>query len=384
MSMQSSSLLPVLQKLPGSESGQHRSFREVITDVMNMDSGMYAAEFASATSLSMWAVFDSNNVDDRLFEAYQTRWPEMSEDHSLHEQVQRMIENGELSDPNNWFFSGLKGKLAEFNSKDWLESNGFTDITFPSTEVNPGWDIRAIDSDGQEIFISVKTGGIDPNSGVARYAYDVIGEMDANPTFDFMVGSEVHDVIADSRPDLVDRIVADIGPDYELVHGTTDGLNTLSDNMGIDVPDGVVDIIPYAATIMAGARLVYSVIKTEREFKAADRTTRNKIQVVQSLTVMSRFGVTTVFATAGGAGGAAIGSVVPGVGNLIGGIAGAIGGGVMGSYLNRHLQPHMLNLALNITGLTNDDLFYYKNKPRIDTAVLSFQTTARELASVPA
>ena len=203
-----------------------------------------------------------------------------------------MIENGELSDPNNWFFSGLKGKLAEFNSKDWLESNGFTDITFPPTEINPGWDIRAIDSDGQEIFISVKTGGIDPDSGVARYAYDVMGEMDANPTFDFMVGSEVHDVIADSRPDLVDRILTDIGPDYELVHGTTDGLNTLSDNMGIDVPDGVVDIIPYAAAIMAGARLVYSVIKTEREFKAADRTTRNKIQVVQSLTVMSRFGVT--------------------------------------------------------------------------------------------
>ena len=87
MSMRSSRMLPVLQKLPSSESGQHRSFRDVITDVVNMDSGMYAAEFASATSLSMWAVFDSNNVDDRLFEAYQTRWPRMSEDHSLHEQV---------------------------------------------------------------------------------------------------------------------------------------------------------------------------------------------------------------------------------------------------------------------------------------------------------
>ena len=38
----------------------------------------------------------------------------------------------------------------------------------------------------------------------------------------------------------------------------------------------------------------------------------------------------------------------------------------MGRYLNRHLEPHMLNLALDITGLTNDDLFYYKNKPRLD------------------
>ena len=43
----------------------------------------------------------------------------------------------------------------------------------------------------------------------------------------------------------------------------------------------------------------------------------------------------------------------------------------------------MLNLALNITGLTNDDLFYYKNKPRIDQVALNFRQTAGELASAP-
>ena len=48
---------------------------------------------------------------------------------------------------------------------------------------------------------------------------------------------------------------------------------------------------------------------------------------------------------------------------------------------NRHLQPHMLNLALNITGMTNDDLFYYKNKVRIDNVALSYQEQARALAA---
>ena len=43
-----------------------------------------------------------------------------------------------------------------------------------------------------------------------------------------------------------------------------------------------------------------------------------------------------------------------------------------------------LNLALDITALTNDDLFYYKNKPRIDTVAWSFQTTASSLAAAPA
>ena len=136
--------------------------------------------------------------------------------------------------------------------------------------------------------------------------------------------------------------------------------------------------------MIATSRLIYNAVKTEKTFKAADRTTKNKIQVVQTLTLMSRMGVTTALATAGGMGGGAIGSVFPGVGNLIGGIVGTIGGAGMGMYLNKHLQPHMLNLALDITGLTNDDLFYYKNKPRIDTVATNFQRTARELAAAPA
>jgi hypothetical protein len=202
--------------------------------------------------------------------------------------------------------------------------------------------------------------------------------------FPFALGTELHERVSENAPELADRILVDIGPDYTLVAGTEDGLGTLSSNMGLDIPDGVVELVPYAGAIIAGARLVYSVIKTEKEFKAADRTTRNKIQVVQSLTVMSRLGVTTVLAAAGGAGGTAIGSIIPGPGNIIGGIVGSLTGASMGMYLSRHLQPHMLNLALDITGLTNDDLFYYKNKPRIDTVAWSFQTTARELAAAPA
>ena len=41
---------------------------------------------------------------------------------------------------------------------------------------------------------------------------------------------------------------------------------------------------------------------------------------------------------------------------------------------------HMLDLVLNITGLTHDDLFYYKNKPRIDEVAFISQIRARELA----
>ena len=52
-------------------------------------------------------------------------------------------------------------------------------------------------------------------------------------------------------------------------------------------------------------------------------------------------------------------------------------------HLNKQLQPHMLDLALDITNLTRDDLFYYKNKRRIDDIGDSIQSTALALAALP-
>ena len=87
-------------------------------------------------------------------------------------------------------------------------------------------------------------------------------------------------------------------------------------------------------------------------------------------------GISTVLATAGGMGGSAAGSAVPFVGNLIGGIVGTAAGAGIGMYLNSRLEPHMLDLALDITGLTGDDIFYYANKERVDLLALSFVQTA--------
>lgn len=87
-------------------------------------------------------------------------------------------------------------------------------------------------------------------------------------------------------------------------------------------------------------------------------------------------GVTAVLTKIGAIGGTTAGGPV-------GGFLGIASGVVIGRYLNKHLQPHMLDLALDITGLTRDDLFYYKNKTRIDDIGLSFQTRTQELAAAP-
>lgn len=387
MTMQSSNLLPALRELPGGdESGQERSFRENITGIVNMDRKMYAAEFAAGVSFGLWYIFEDRtllginvpgkgiNVDDNWRETLNVAHDEMafqSETRTVWQHYQEALEDPDTF--NNTFMSPLKGSVTEIKAKEILEEQKGYTLDFPRdaegkfVSNNEGWDHHGLDPNGEYTRIQVRGGDSD-----SQY-YKTLGDMQESD-YPFVLSSDLQERISGSENahELVDRIVADTGRDHEIVTGITDGLDTLSSNLGIDVPDGVGDIIPYAGAVIAGARLVHSVLKTEREFQAADRTTLNKIQVVQSLTLMSRFGVTTTLATAGGMGGGALGTAVPGVGNLVGGIGGSLLGAGVGMYLNHHLQPHMLNLALDITNLTHDDLFYYKNKPRIDGVADSF------------
>ncbi len=375
MTLRSMDHLPSLRELPAKDSDRCMSFPELIAGLQSTDRVMDASEFASAVSLGMWAVFDSVNVDDRLTTAYEAQFPGLASDHSLHEHWQEMIDRGPES--MQGFISGLKGKVAELHAKDVLEARGYGNVMLAPSPNQEGLDITALDPGGEHVSIQVKT-------GTSLSASDLQHLMeDAPPDRHFAFGTELYDKVVASRMETGDEAIVDIGPDYAQVEGIEDGLDTLSDNMGVDIPDGVVDIIPYAAAIAGGMRLIYSAINTEMEFKTADRTTKNRIQVVQTLTLMSRMGISTVLATVGGIAGAAAGSPMPGLGNVIGGTGGsAIGAGV-GLYLNNRLQPHLLDLALSITGLTQDDLFYYKNKPHIDELALRFQANARELAAVP-
>ena len=364
MAMKSLNLLPELQKLPSSESDQRKSFQDTVTDLRSMDRELYAAEAAAAVSFAMWRIFDTINVDDKLIQAHKMAFKNY--EGSLYEHWQEMLQRG--GDSFDRFLNPLKGKVAEINAKDMLEDRGFTNVQIAEDPTQRGWDITGNAPNGELINWQVKTGG-------TNYASDVESKMLENPDLPFLVSTELYDKIAERSPELIDQMTY-IGYDYELVNGINDGLETLSANQGLDLPDSVGEIVPYAAAIIMGARLIYNVIKTEKEFSTVDRTTKNKMQVVQALTTMSRFGISTVLSTAGGFGGAAAGSFVPGIGNLAGGVGGSLIGAGIGMYLNKHLQPHMLNLALDITGLTHDDLFYYKNKPHIDNVALSFRQNA--------
>ncbi len=373
MAMESVNLLPSLQGLPGEASDEPKSRREFLDELVRTDAAFHAADMTTANSFALWGIFDDINVDDNIQLAYEMQYPGEAARVTVHDKWLDLSGQGDANAQG--LVSGIKGKLAELQTAEQFEQRGFENVTIAESATQPGWDISAVSPGGDPVLIQVKM-------GAEGYADKIQNSITESGDVDiWAVSDEMHVKFAETIPQHSEQL-ENIGSNLELIADVKDGLETLSDNMGIDVTDGVGDIIPYASAVIASARLIYSVIRTEQQFKAADRTTRNKIQVVQTLTLMSRMGVSTVLAMAGGKGGALAASVVPGVGTAVGGVAGSVAGAGIGIYLNRHLQPRMLDIALDITELTHDDLFYYKNRERVEELAESLQRMATALENV--
>ena len=321
-----------------------------------------AAEAVAAGSIALWGVWDQVSVSDSLQRAYETQYPELAEELSLHEQWQAVQADG--ADAAAGMISGLKGKLAELRAAEMLEQAGYGDVNIAASPVQQTWDISALSAAGEPVSFQVKT-------GAEAYAGDVMADIAESADVEFLVSSEIAAKILESDPAYADGII-DIGPDYELVGDVSDGLETLADNQGIELP-GLGEALPYVGVALVAGILIRRAWKTEREFKDADRTAKNRIHVVRTLTMMSRFGINAVLTSAGGAGGSVLGGGFPGA--LVGGGAG-LG---LGLWLNKRLRGHMLDLALDITRLTRDDLFYFKNQRRIAELGQTFRKRADQL-----
>ncbi len=368
--MRSTNLLPALQGQPTIEAHEDMSKQDMMDRLAGTDRATFAAEFFAAVSFSLWGVFDSSHVDEHLTAAYQDQFPIEYEHQTVYEQWEAVVQIG--PEAEEAFMSGLTDKVAGYHVTEIQEVSGYANLDMTAVADQEVWEIGATDPSGQDLFVEAQS----ETHFSAVEIQHVVGE---NSEYLYAHGIDVYDNVVVTSVDTGGMVEA--GFDYVPVEGIEDGLSVLSASEGIPIPDEAVDLIPYAGAIVVGARLIYGALKAERDFSAADRTSKNRIHVVQTLTLMSRMGVTTVLAAAGGAGLGAVGTLLPGLGNLVGSVAGTVIGAGAGMYLNKHLQPHMLDLALNITGLTLDDLFYYKNKTHIDEVALAFHTRAEELGA---
>ena len=358
MSMQSLALLPELQHLPLSDDAQNMDFVSTITRLRTMDKDHFAIELAEGLDETIEPLLSlAPDVPDELSEAHEILYPDSTLE--LHEHYQQMVERGDSSVQG--FVSNLKGKVAELEAEGLLEDR-FSGYNFDlAKDLNqPGWDLSGVNSDGHEILVQVKM-------GAEGYAYDVVDAMRDSPDTYFAVSQEIYQKVSESSPELSAQLIALGESNLEFTQEVKEGLEILASNEGFDIPDGIGEMLPYAGEIILGIRLVMDIVSTERDFKDVQLQDRSRVHALKALVLMSKFGVTTVFTTAGGAAGSAAGTaLLPGVGTAVGGIAGSIGGAGTAAFLNRRLQPQMMHVGMAVAGVDEDDMFYFRNKMVID------------------
>ncbi|OHB74248.1 MAG: hypothetical protein A2Z34_00660 [Planctomycetes bacterium RBG_16_59_8] len=351
---------PQYEKLPVDRIRQQLLKANTVDTIINANLRVDTALIALAP------VSEHINVPDSLFDAYEKSFA--NSDISLFEHYSDVLERGEQSTAG--FISNLKGKLFEIHLKGAL-SDAYPGYEFElaNNPTNPGWDIKGVNTeDHSEILVQSKMGG-------ENYASDVIDRMREEPDTMFAVSEEIHNKIIEIDPDLADQIIPSGVTNYDFTNDTSDNLGTLASNMGIDIPDGIQDILSNAGEIILGIRLIVDLLQVQSDFKNVSAEDKAKISALKTLVLMGRFGVSTVCTTVASAAGTAL-VPVPILGTLVG--AGT--GFFTAMMLNKELSPYMSDMALGLLSLTQDDLFYFKNKHIVNKLAYSFMQTGAELA----
>ncbi len=369
--MKSSRLINELEKIPLTKEHKRYSLQSITKEMTQIHRDYYVIETAVGLESAFSTIFTERNIPDDLHQAYDTAFSNVSMDHSLFERYSEMVDKSPES--VSGFVGTIKGKLFELRLPELLE-NQFPDYSFEiaSDPTQPVWDIIGNSSSGESILIQAKMGGSD-------YVSDVLERMQDNPDVLFATSNEIRDSILSSHPELADQFVNVDLSNYNFTADVNHDLGLLADNLGIDVPDSLGEILPYVSEIILGIRLIKDLIGVQRDFKSISATDKTKLSAVKAIVLLSRFGVSIVCTTVCSSGGAAAGSIFPGPGTLIGGVGGAIAGAIMASKLNKHLKPYYMDFALGLTGLTEDDIFYFRNKNVIDKVCLSFAETSKNI-----
>ena len=362
MGMESLALLPELQKLPAAEGVSTLGHDKAVSRIRAMDRDHFAIEVSQATEETLEALFDWRNVPDEtlddLNEAFTRAFSNLAEQgKSVHERFSEISARGLAAEIG--FVSNLKGKVAELKAEYILEElNPGYDFELAASPTQPGWDLIGTSPDRPNIFAQVKFGD-------ETYADNTLEAMREHTNYPFAVSSEIYDRISQSHPELLDRLVG-IGPAAELTESVKDGLGTLAENYGVDVPDSIGEALPLVGEVVLGLKLVWNMVKTERELADVDLTDRTRVHGVRVLALASRFGINQVCMLAGSSAGAAAGTAVPGAGTVVGGLAGGMAGLGGAMMLNRLLEPRIEEVAIKLVGGDADDVFYLMNRVEID------------------
>jgi len=367
--MNSLEFLDLLNKIPLKSKYSKLSNRESLAKLISMKSDMAGIEATIATEAVLSAIFDDRNVPDQLFHAYRSAFPGVSEHTSLYNRYLKMIEDGPESVQG--FVTNLKSKVAEMQTVEVLEKR-FQNYSFSlsKNQNEPIWDIVGKSTNGKEdIYIQVK-------SGDENYTTGTISRMEESPDVQFAISREIYNKIAEVRPDLIPQVVHYELSNLEVTSTTQDGLKTLAENMGIDVPDCIGDILPYSTEMLLGIRFLLDVSQNKKQMTNIPPNDMRRVHALKALLLMQKFGVSSVLTTLG----AGLGTVAIPV-PLLGTISGAVLGAYLAGVFNKKIAPHSYEIALDLCSLRPDDIPYWKNKNNFDSLGRSFAHTRNSFCS---
>ena len=370
--MKSSKYLSKLSKIPN--SGEKVDIGEFMSKCAQFKSenvyldSMLGATMGTAMLIDggFFGLTKKINVDDRLVEAFETRYPNVGK--SLFEKLQEKIND---SEGNEWIVNGVKGKLFEMELVPKLEQTyPGTKFQLAASETQKDWDLIGRDATDGEILVQAKMGNSD-------YAEDVLEAMHENPEILYATSNEIRNKILESKPELIDQFVPDLN--YNNAEFTSDvegGLEQLLSNYGVDIPDDISDVLPFIGVFLLGIKLLHDLSKVKQDFSEVKIDDKRRIQGLKAIKLLSRFGVSAVVTAAGGAIGTAI--PVPVGGTLIG-----LGAGLVASiYINKKIKPDLHKFALHLLEMTNEDLIYFRNKVNIDKLADKFRKRRIELEAL--
>ncbi len=371
--MQSLDLLPQLRALPAVEEPPDATFADMIRRIREMDRDMFVTEVAIGAEFALEHIFDLQAASGELARhtierAHGLSFPNY--EGTLSEHYLEMVDRGPES--VGGFVSNLKGKVAEVKAEellpDYFPGYQFHIAEDPTLGV---WDLQGFGQDGaQGILVQVKM-------GAREYSPEVMERMQDDPDVVFALSSELYDAVIQASPELADQMI-DLGISNEILETSIEAsLDALGSAAGFSAPAAIGEMLPYAAEIVLGIKLIYDMVGTERDFKAVKLADRSRVHALKALVLMSKFGVSTVCVTAGGMAGGAGGSLaMPGIGSVAGGLIGGASGAAVAALLNRRLRNRMLDLAMHLSRIDDDEFFYFRNKVAVDEIGRSMATTS--------
>jgi hypothetical protein len=195
----------------------------------------------------------------------------------------------------------------------------------------------------------------------------------------FALTDELAKKIQALRPDLAGKIIETDLTEMGLNEKASEALSTLTEELGLPMPDALTEGLPMIGEVILGIRLIKLLANGEKTLKGMPKGDKNRVQAVRSLALMARFGFVAVCTTAGAAGGATIEPLLP---SGIPTVVGAITGAHLGRKLHKKVEPKLLGFGLDLAGVNRDDLFYYQNKTPINQVGLRLRQQATELKSL--